>query len=184
MKLFPIAVYTFLAVIVVAHLTPPPGYSWVDNTISDLASQGHRYKWIMQAGFIAYGLLLGVGVVWKSYSLGKINYPDLPILLYGLSVLVTGIYCTAPIDGSLSYSVRESQVHTIFATVAGFCLVAGILWHMIVTPERRSYHFAFLLLVTLISMLFGLGESGTLPVGKGIVQRALYLVSFAWLVLL
>jgi hypothetical membrane protein len=184
MKLIPIAVYIFVAVIIIAHFTPPPGYNWVDNTISDLASQEHRYKWVMQTGFIAFGLLLAAGLVWKSYTQGKVNYPDLPIMLYGLAVLVTGIYCTAPIDGSLSYSVRESQVHTLFATMAGFCLVAGILWHMIVTPERRSYHFVFLLLVTVISMLFGLAESETLSVGKGIVQRGLYLVSFVWLVLL
>ena len=30
-------------------------------------------------------------------------------------------------------------------------------------------------------MAFGLSESGTIPIGKGIVQRSLYLVSFIWL---
>ncbi len=36
-----IAVVYFIAVIVLAHFFVPPIYDWTQNTISDLASQGH-----------------------------------------------------------------------------------------------------------------------------------------------
>lgn len=164
-----------------AHFFAPPGYVWTEHTISELAAQGHIYKWIMQAGFIGFGLLLGLALVWKSNLMGRIHSPDLPILVYGLAILVTGIYCTAPFDPNISYSIQEAQLHSYFATLAGFALVGGTLWYLIASPEKRSIHLVFLVLITAASMLFGLAESGTIPIGKGIVQRSLYLVSFIWL---
>ena len=181
MKLIQLSILYFLVVIIIAHLFAPQGYNRTNNTISELGSQGHTKKWIMQAGFVGFGLLLAVGLGWKSYTQGMINYPDFPVLLYGLSVLVTGIFCAAPMDSKLNFSSQEAQVHSIFATIAGIALVAGILWYLLVSPTERSFHLVFLVLVTGVSILFGLSESGTVPIGKGIVQRTLYLVSFIWL---
>jgi len=184
MKSIQVAVIYFVGVIITAHFFAPPGYVWTRNTISELASQGHANKWIMQSGFIGFGLLLTVGLVYMSSKPGKTNYPDLPIMVYGLSILITGIFCAPPFDSSLSYSLKEGEIHSLFAMIAGFALVGGILLYLIVTPEKRNFHLVFIVLITGISILFGLAESGVLPIGKGIVQRALYLVSFAWLVFL
>jgi hypothetical membrane protein len=184
MKPIPISVIFFIVVIIIAHFTPPPGYVWTHNTISELASQGHVNNWIMQAGFIGFGLLLTGGLTRKTITLGRVHYPDLPIMAYGLSILVTGIYCAAPFDSSLSYSLKEAGIHSLFATVAGFALVAGVLWYMFASPDKRAFHLLFLVLITGISILFGLSESGTITIGKGIIQRALYLTSFTWLVFL
>lgn len=181
MKPFLIAILYFVAVIILAHFFAPPGYVWTHNTISDLASQGHAHKWIMQAGFIGFGLLLAAGLVWKSYALGGIHFPDLPILVYGLSILVTGFFCAAPLDSALVFSENEAQIHSLFAMIAGFALIAGILWYLIVSPGKRTVHLMFIVLIAGTSMAFGLSESGTIPIGKGIVQRSLYLVSFIWL---
>jgi hypothetical membrane protein len=120
------AVLYFVTIIIVAHFFAPPGYVWTKNTISDLASQGHRYKWIMQAGFIGFGLLLTGGLIFKFWKLGGINYPDLPVIFYGLSVLITGFFCAAPIDKTLPFSAREEQIHSLFASLAGFFLVLGV----------------------------------------------------------
>lgn len=81
-KLFLIAVVYFIVVIVLAHFFVPPIYDWRQNTISDLASQGHTYKWIMQAGFIGFGLLLTWGVIShlnknrRAYFLFSLPYMD------------------------------------------------------------------------------------------------------------
>jgi hypothetical membrane protein len=179
-----VAVSYFVVMIIVAHFFAPPGYILKRNTISELGSQGHTYKWIMQAGFIGFGILLAGGLVLKSRTLGRVNPPDILILFYGLSILMTGIFCAAPINNSLAYSAKEAQLHSIFATVAGISLSLGILWYLIAassTPER-IYHLVFLVLVIGLSMLFGLAENGTLPVGQGIVQRVMYLAAFIWLV--
>ena len=173
----------FITVIVIAHFFAPPGYDLTKNTISDLGSQGHTYKWIMQVGFIGFGLLLTGGLIWKFRTLGLIDYSNLPIIVYALSILVTGVFCAAPIINSSTYSVREAEIHSIFATIAGVALVTSILWHLITAPAGdRSFHLIFLLLVTGISMLFGLSENETIPIGKGIVQRVLYLTAFIWLI--
>ena len=183
--LLPAVVY-FVAVIFVAHLFAPSGYVWMKNTVSELASQGHRHKWIMQTGFIGFGILLAIGLILKWRALGSIHYPDIPILIYGLSILLAGIFCTAPIDPTLPFSTREAQLHSLFATVAGFVLSGAILWYALIASSttERVYQMVFLMLIVGISMAFGAAESGSFPVGRGIVQRGLYLVAFIWLALI
>ena len=182
-KPFLIAVVYFIAVIVLAHFFAPPTYDWRQNTISDLGSQGHVYKWIMQAGFIGFGLLLTWGVFFH-FDKNRQAYFLFLVAIYGLSILVTGFFCAAPIDPSFPNSLRESQFHSMFATVAGIAMSLGIFWQFAVSSNNRERwtRFAFFLLVIGISGLFGLAESHILVLDKGIVQRILYLVGLAWLV--
>jgi hypothetical membrane protein len=175
------AILFFLLVIILAHFFAVHGYDWTENTISELASQGHDYKWIMQVGFIGFGTFLTVGLIGKSKKQNHFFYPDIDVMVYGLSILMTGFFCAAPINQSISYSIKEAQIHSLFATLAGFALVLGILGYIILSPNKRTFHFIFLILITGISLLFGLSESGMIPIGKGIIQRSLYLVSFIWL---
>ncbi len=177
------AVLYFITVIIIAHFFAPPGYVWTRNTISDLGSQGHVNNWIMQAGFIGFGILLTAGLLFKFRDLGRVNYPDILIIAYGLSVLVTGFFCAAPIDKTLAFSAREEQIHSLFASLAGFFLVLGVLWYLLTSPSRWAFHLIFLLLIGIISGMFGLSENGMIAIEKGILQRTLYLVSFIWLVL-
>jgi hypothetical membrane protein len=177
------AVLFFIGIIIMAHFFAPPGYAWMKNTISDLASQGHRYKWIMQTGFIGFGLLLTGGLLFKFWKSGNIDYPDLPVIAYGLCVLITGLFCAAPIDKTLAFSAREEQIHSLFASLAGFFLVIGILMYLLTLPSRWVFHLTFMLLIVLISALFGLSENGIIALEKGIPQRILYLISYTWLVM-
>lgn len=182
-KLVMFSVVYFVAVILVAHFFAHPGYAWAQNTISELASQGHRHKWIMQLGFIGFGLLLSGGLVLKSIDAKRIHYPDILLGLYGLAIIVTGFFCEKPIAATISYSVKEASIHSAFATVAGISLSLGMLGYLLMaaTPSERVFHAVFLALVVGFSMLFGLTENETIGIGKGIVQRGLYLVSFVWL---
>ena len=185
MKLKPIsiAVAYFIAVIVLAHFFVPPLYDWTQNTVSDLASQGHTYKWIMQTGFIGFGLLLTWGVIFH-FAKNRRAYFLLFVAVYGLSILMSGIFCTMPIDPFMSYSVSESKLHSMFATIAGVAMSLGIFWQVIVSLNQRERwtRIAFFVLVIGISGLFGLAENHILMLDKGIVQRVLYLVGLAWLV--
>ncbi len=185
MKLKPIsvAVAYFIAVIVLAHFFVPPLYDWTQNTVSDLASQGHTHKWIMQTGFIGFGLLLTWGVVFH-FNKNKRAYFLLFVVVYGLSILMSGIFCTAPVDPSMPFSVSESKLHSMFATISGIAMSLGIFWLFAVSSNHRERwtHLAFFLLVIGISGLFGLAENHILILDKGIVQRILYLVGLTWLV--
>jgi hypothetical membrane protein len=183
LKPFFIAVAYFVVVIVIAHLFTPPAYDWTQNTISDLASQGHTYKWIMQAGFIGFGLLLTWGVVFY-FNKNRRAYFLILVAAYGLSIMMSGIFCTAPIDPLIPYSVRDSNLHSMFATTAGIGMSLGIFLQVIMSANNRErwIRIAFFLLIGGISVLFGLAENHILALDKGIVQRVLYLVGLAWLV--
>lgn len=183
LKPFIIAVLYFIAVIVIAHFFVPPIYDWTQNTISDLAAQGHVYKWIMQLGFIGFGLILTAGVV-HYFRQNTKRYFLLFVAIYGLSVLVTGFFCAAAIDPSISYSVQEASVHSTFATVAGLAMSLGIFWQVVVSSNKRERwaRLIFFVLVMGISGLFGLAENHILMLDKGIIQRALYLAGLTWLV--
>jgi hypothetical membrane protein len=185
MKLKPIsiAVAYFIAIIVLAHFFVPPLYDWTQNTVSDLASQGHTYKWIMQTGFIGFGLLLTWGVIVHFYKNRRAYFLFL-VAVYGLSILMSGIFCTAPVDPSMSYSVSESKLHSMFAIIAGIAMSLGIFWQFAVSSNHRERwaRLAFFILVIGTSGLFGLAENHILALDKGIVQRVLYLVGLAWLV--
>src|SRR3989304_4530369 len=173
LKPFTLAVTYWIAVIIIAHFFAPPGYVWTQNTISELASQGHRYKWIMQAGLSGFGALIILAVGLSIFKTGKVIYPLLPVALYGFGVFLSGIYCAAPIDTSIPYSVSEAKLHSMFATLGGLMLSAAIFWH-IFTPannRERLAHSILLVAVIGLSMLFGLAENDTIKIGIGIVQR-------------
>jgi hypothetical membrane protein len=182
-KPFIIAVIYFVFVIVIAHFFTPAGYDWTQNTISDLASQGHANKWIMQAGFIGFGAILTLGVAYH-FRKNRRQYFLLLVAVYGLSILMSGIFCAASIDTSIPYSVQESNLHSMFATIAGISMSLGIFWQVMASSNNRDrwMRLAFLLLVGGISGLFGLAENHILELDKGIIQRILYLVGLAWLI--
>ena len=184
LKPFTLAVTYWIAIILIAHFFTPPGYVWTQNTISELASQGHTYKWIMQAGLSGFGALLVLAVGLSIFKTKKMNYSLLPIALYGFIVLLSGIYCAAPIDPSIPYSVTEAKLHSVFATISGLSLSLGIFWRIFVASNDRERlaHSIFLVAVIGISALFGLAENDTIKIGIGIVQRLLYISGFAWLI--
>jgi hypothetical membrane protein len=184
LRFFTIAIAYWIVIIVVAHLFPPPGYGWTRNTISDLASQGHTYKWIMQAGMIGFGILINLAVgltFWRTKRM-SIHLPF--IALYGFAILLSGIFCTAPIDPSISYSLSDANLHSLFATIAGLSLSMAILCCVFYpfTRYERLMNLFFLILTMVLSASFGLAENNLMGIGQGIIQRLLYLVGFGWLV--
>jgi len=182
MKIIFFSVFYFVAVIIVAHFFMPPEYHWTQNTVSDLAAQGLKYQWIMQLGFIGFGTLLNIGLISKFIAAKQIFYPDALIMLYGLAVLMSGFFSAAPFIEGVAYSVQEDKLHSMFAQAAGVFFSLGILYYLIVSPSKEKlFHTIFLILVIGISLVFGLEENGVIRLGRGLIQRALYLVSFIWL---
>ena len=183
MKIVIVPVAHFAAVILLAQSFAPSGYRWTQNTVSGLASQGHKHKWIMQAGFVGFGLLLNTEFISKFIAAKEAVYPDALIMLWGVGIALSGFFCTEPIDKSITYSATEARLHSICAAVAGICFSLGILWRLIVSsrPDERIFHLSFLTLVVGTSVLFGLSESNVIGIGRGLIQRVLYAVSFTWL---
>ena len=164
----------FVLLILAAHLFSTQQYDWTKNTISDLGAQGYDRKWIMQCGFLAFGIILVAGVLLNGFA-----WRTLPILLYALCVGLTGVFCEKPFFHYEPYSVAQASIHSILAQTAGVAFSIGILVQLFYTPDNshKWIHFGFFILVIGLSAAFGLTKSY-----PGIPQRLLYLVSLLWLV--
>jgi hypothetical protein len=102
-------------------------------------------------------------------------------MLYGLALLLAGIFSTEPFVEGVTFSAGEAQLHSTFATAAGVMLtLATLLYALTDAPAgRRIVHWIALALITLISLMFG-----AMPAIGGVLQRVLWVVGFAWLVYL
>ncbi len=179
------AIFFFSAVILAAHFFTPSIYHWTTNTISDLAAQNYNNAWIMRAGFIGFGILLNTGILLKFYQAKSINPADILVMLYGLAILLSGIFSAAPFDGSTDYSLIADKLHSICAQTAGTALSIGVLVYLLSAHGNiKLFHLLFLILIIGISALFGLSKNGIINIDYGIIQRSLYLVSFLWLLLI
>lgn len=157
-----------------AHVFATENYDWTKNTISDLGSQGYDKRLIMQTGFFVFGLGLSFGVL-----LNGITWRTTPILIYGLCVSLTGIFCTKPFIDLHNYSTTQATLHSFFAQLAGVAFCIGIISQIFFTANHnlKIIHLVFFILVVVLSVTFGLLKNS-----QGIAQRFLYLTSFIWLI--
>jgi hypothetical protein len=164
----------FVFAIVVAHIFSTNNYDWTKNTISDLGSQGYDRKLIMQFGFLGFGLILSAGILTNG-----LLWRTTPILIYGLCVGLTGIFCTKPFSSLDNFSPIQSTIHSTLAQIAGATFTLGILVQLFYSANKSEkwIHFVFFILVLAFSASFGLTKNY-----QGIAQRLLYLTSFIWLI--
>lgn len=178
MKFTILSIVFIVLVILIAQIIVPEPYDWMHNTISELASQGYPEKWIMQIGFIGFGILLSIGILYNFRYEDEYRFRQIPLFIYALGILLAGIFCTQPFIDGIPYSEVEARLHSSFASLAGFALSAAILLYILTDrPRRKLLHTICLVFVLGLSITFGLVSSYA-----GIVQRLLYLVGFGWLV--
>lgn len=164
----------FVLAILVAHIFSTNNYDWTKNTISDLGSQGYDKKLIMQFGFLAFGMTLSAGILANG-----MKWRTTPILIYGLCVGLTGIFCTKPFFPQDNYSATQASIHSALAQIAGAAFTFGIVLQLFYSSDKSEkwIHFMFFILVVGLSASFGLLKNY-----QGIAQRLLYLISFIWLI--
>lgn len=169
-----LATTLFVLFILAAHVFSTNTYDWTKNTISDLGAQGYDRKLIMQLGFLVFGLILTAGILLKG-----LTWRTTPILIYGLSVSLTGVFCTKPFSGFHNYSETQSAIHSALAQLAGVTFTIGIIVQLPYSVDKREkwIHVVFFILVLGLSASFGLSESY-----QGVIQRLLYVTSFVWLI--
>jgi len=174
-----VAVAFMVVVLIVAHVAAIAPYSWRDNTISELGSQGYERAWIMRVGFLGFGALVIVGAVQRTRARRSLWYREVPLVFYGLGILLSGIFSTKPFMPGLEYSAGEAGLHSLMATLAGVGISLSVLLYMFSdnSLRRKMVHLAALVLIVALSALFGMSTTGA-----GVVQRCLYLMGFAWLI--
>lgn len=171
---------------IVAYINVSPLYDWHRNTISDLAAQQYAYSWVMQSGFVCFGIILIVGIIRKFLRRTAIWYVDIPIFLYAASVLLTGVFSIKPFFPVEAYSQTHDRLHSFFATSTGIAISIGIFCHPFpLTGKNRKIliiDFVVFAIVVVLSAFFGLAESASSPY-VGIIQRSIWLVGLIWLAL-
>jgi len=177
------AVIFVVVIILIAQIIAPIEYNWKINTISDLGAQQYKNAWLMRVGFIGFGVLLSVSILWSFVHAEFRNYSDLLIVVYALGILMSGFFSTAPFIEAESFSISGDKFHSLFAQIAGIALSFGIFWHLLVysSPNQKLFHFVFLILVIGFSALVGLSKNEVISIGLGLIQRGLWLISFTWL---
>lgn len=181
MKFNVASVILITSVVLIAQFIVPEPYDWMQNTISELAAQGYRNKWIMQLDFIGFGGLLMIDTLQNVRRSGKLWFREFALLVYGLAILLSGIFCTHPFIKGVPYSEVEARLHSAFAMIAGFALSITLLLFAFTDEEipRKLIHVTVLAVIITLSIIFGIASSNV-----GIVQRIMYAVGFTWLILI
>jgi hypothetical protein len=134
----------------------------------------------MKIGFIIFGGILAIGISNKLINgKGKL-LTELPILIYGLAILISGLYSTKPFLEDIEYSSIESNIHSFAAQIAGITFSIELLIYEFreTNTNLKIIHFVTFAFVVGFSALFGIMDSNV-----GIIQRVMYLGSFVWLTL-
>ena len=108
----------------------------------------------MQIGLIGFGFILGGGILMKLTQEGVVWFMEIPILIYRISMCLSGMFCTKPFFESDDYSHFEDQAHSLFANLAGISFSLGIIVRAVFAEFLVDFvlHMAFLLLVLVCSI--------------------------------
>lgn len=170
-----ISLFIFGLFLLVSNILPFfsfDGYSIVSNTTSHLGAQGSPYAWMMNITF----MLLG------ARSLQLTSYHNsvairLFGLMFGTSLILTGVFRHAPLIEGIPVNVMFDTFHSVFATSTGlsFALVA---FSSFVYNKSKQRYISLLLLVIativpLTMMIF--------PSMMGITQRFMFISAFMWI---
>ena len=167
-----ISIIIFAITVLTGPFYTVDNYSHIRNLISELGAQQTKNNFIMIIGF----LILGLGILMDSYK--KISYPIIPFALFGIFMIMAGIFPHKPADTSLSYNHTFHSLHSLSATLAGISISIGSFWQGILSLSRTQKAICFYLAIAcfVFPMLML-----TMNEYQGILQRFMYLQIVAWL---
>lgn len=153
-----------------------PGYSIVANAISELGAQGMPNAWVMNTGFVAYGLGVSVDALGRTRRAPIVG---VAFLVFGLAMIMNAVFSHRPMDPTRAYDVREDELHSLFATIVGISFTIGAVAQSFLERHRgrrlACYGAATAAVLLPVAML-------QFPAIAGALQRVMFAVSFAWLV--
>ena len=176
-NLFFFAVLLLTAVMFVLPCFSYDSYSLLRHTTSQLGAQKTPNAWIMNITFMIIGLSCVIEAWVKLKTLVLHRFVS---TLFGISFIFTGFFRHAPIEKGIGYSVLLDRLHSVFASLNGFCFI--VLAVSAAFLEQKRLHKFTDILVALSSLLFSLLMFGVSDYA-GLWQRIMFLVSFVWLIL-
>ena len=175
------------AVVVLVCAALRPGYSHLQQFISELGVAGTQYAALMNyAGFVPAGLLLavfGIALVFALPGNRLIRLAAVLVTTFGLGIAASGmISCDLGCpqgEGSL-----ENVVHNTIAPVSFLCLIAAMAMLGVRFPSIHAWRhlsfFSLLASAVALFLLVVLASSLDSRVLTGLWQRLLLAVLFIW----
>lgn len=124
-------------------------------------------------------------------------FPNLPSPSHHLSLAVAffiGVIIIAHLITPETYSFTGNTVSELAAqgyanawlvrlglVVFGLAIISYIFADD--APKHKAIHAMFAVLVIGLSALFGLAENGTVDIGKGLVQKMMFVAGLSWIVI-
>lgn len=172
MRLTRIGIASVVLAVAAGPFYTVPGYSAVRNLVSELAAQNTPWNFVMAGAFVA----LGAGIVADG---GRAFQRSLaPFMAFGVFMGLAGLFGHKPIDPQVPYAAWVHTVHGALATAAGISISAAFVWHAV--RQRASAQRVVAAVLAVLCFALPLAMLGW-PQVQGAVQRAMYLLVFAWL---
>lgn len=161
--------------ILLGPLYTADGYNVVAHTSSQLGAQNTPFAWLMNLGFIALGVGVGIDArrIWWI-----VPFVSVIFLMFAAAMAMTGVFSLQPIDPALPYNDMWHVLHSVFAMAAGICFCVGAIGYGMF---RRAGAAKW------ISIGAGMAATGlsvaifSLPELQGLLQRLMFAVTFTWL---
>lgn len=178
--------YTVIATL--STLLAPRGYSSTEQTMSQLAAPGTPRRWLINAGFAGYGLLVqGLGPLLHREAGGGRRGRMLWALaaLYGLGGLIAAKYPTRGRKRVLP-GVSEDAAHDIAGTMSFACILGLAALTPRCLADRRGwprrwriFSYAMFAATSALALPFHLR---IWPRKRGLLQRGFFATTMAWVV--
>ena len=162
----------FLAVSNGLALISFEGYSLLSNTTSHLGAQGSPNAWVMNFVFMC----LGIMSIWITLS-SNIRFYQVVGTIFGLSLILTGVFRHAPLTDSTQFNLFHDQLHSIFASATGFSFTFLAAGHGFMSHKWQRIGGV---VMAVVATLIPLGMMA-LPAFMGLLQRVMFVSAFGWL---
>ncbi|MEQ1882211.1 MAG: DUF998 domain-containing protein [Burkholderiales bacterium] len=148
------------------------GYSVVQNVVSELGAQNTKNSFVMVAGFLALGLGIAVD------GIRKFQWLALPFIAFGVFMALAGLFAHKPLAPNVLFSEAMHAAHSALASLAGASVTVGLVWYAVRARGAWRRGIAFFLGALCVVLPLGMLAA---PPYQGLIQRAMYLLVFAWL---
>lgn len=166
-----IGIIIFSIAILAGPFYSVPEYRLVSNTISELGAQQTPHNFFAIFGFLAFGL--GIVLDWVRQP----SRQTLPFMLFGLSMMIAGIFPHKPLGIGTPYNEVVDSIHSGAATLGGLFITLGFLTESVRTTSNKRRVITLALATLCFFLPLGMFS---LPNLQGILQRIMFASVFLW----
>lgn len=163
-----------------------PDFSFLSEPMSQLGARGNAHPEVMNAGLILCGLLINgfaYGLYWRLGRGVIARTVWLLLAIDGIGVLLSGVFQTDSKALDLA-STPEGWLHSIFAQVAFFALLIGILLFARVVYRKPAWRGSTRMSLAVFGLNFVLVVvflTGWAEPVDGVLQLSFFGISLVWL---